>query len=360
MTPQFEERSVAERMRIWRRKKRMLFLRRIGLLACAALILVLLVSGVAMLFSNEETAEQVEKPLVTTTTTQPTQPEKPTLIVDETVQEIGGFTDAQYAVLIDVTEGRVVAQKQADVRTYPASITKMMTLLVAVEQIEDLDATFEMSYAITDPGYLQGASMAGFKNEEQVRLMDMLYGCILPSGADATAGLAAVVAGSEEAFAELMNQRAFELGLSNTHFTNASGLHGDNHYTTAIDMALILMEAMKNPVCRQVLSTVEYTSASTPQNPEGLTWTSTMFSRMHGDQLSRTYEGYGYEDVVVIAGKTGYTTEAGHTMASYATGKDGHEYVIVTMDGSHKYKATYDHLNLLLRYVCGHTGDYYE
>ena len=250
-----------------------------------------------------------------------------------------------------MTEGRIIAQKRADIRAFPASITKMMTLLVAVENIADLDATFEMSYAITDPGYLQGASMAGFKNKEQVRLMDMLYGCILPSGADATAGLAVAVAGSEEAFAERMNQRAAELGLEDTHFTNASGLHGSTHYTNAKDMALILAEAMKNDICRQVLSTVSYTSEKTPQNPDGLTWQSTLFSRMYGDEPT---------GAVVVAGKTGYTTEAGHTMASYAVGEDGHDYVIVTMDGSSKWKATYDHINILSRYIGGQTEGFYE
>lgn len=356
------QRNDSERYRQWRRKKRRLWWRRAGVLACGAALMVGMCAGVASLFSSGEEpalAPGASKPVVT----QPIEPTKPqplVLTVDENVAELGGFVDAQYAVLVDVTEGRIVAQKQPDVQAYPASITKMMTLLVAVEHIPDLESTFEMSYAITDPGYLQGASMAGFKNKEQVKMMDLLYGCILPSGADATAALAHVVAGSEEAFAQMMTQRAEELGLKDTHFTNASGLHGKNHYTSAQDMALILIEAMKNPTCRQVLSTVTYTSAETPQNPDGLTWESTLFSRMHSDQLSRTYEGLGYEDVIVLGGKTGYTTEAGHTMASYAIGKDGHEYVMVTMDGSNKYKATYDHLNMLLRYVCGHTGEFYK
>lgn len=352
MNPQYENRSNPERVRLWRRKKRRLFWRRVGLVACAALLVVGLVGGVALLFSGEDTPDESVKTVPTSiTTTQPTEPEPTALIEDDLVVDPGSFIDAQYAILVDVTEGRIMAQKQADVRAYPASITKMMTLLVAVENIEDLEETYEISYAITDPGYLQGASMAGFKNEEQVKLVDMLYGCILPSGADATAGLAAAVTGSEEGFAELMNQRVAEMGLKDTHFTNTSGLHSDDHYTTVTDMALILMEAMKNPTCRQVLSAVDYTSAATPQNPEGLTWESTLFSRMYGDEPT---------GAKVIAGKTGYTTEAGHTMASYATGENGHDYVIVTMGGTNKWKATYDHINLLSRYVGGQTTDFYE
>ncbi len=343
---------TSERMRIWRRKKRMLFLRRAGLVACAAGLLVGLISAVVVLLTpgEEPVVEPVKQP-VAAPTTQPTEPPKPTLTVDEDTAQIGGFIDAKYAVLVDVTEGRVVAQKQAEERAYPASITKMMTLLVAVENTPDLTETYEMSYAIIDPVYRQGASMAGFRSEERVTINDLLYGCILPWGADATAALEQVVGGSEEGFAALMNQRAKELGLENTHFTNSSGLHGKNHYTTAMDMALILMEAMKNDTCRQVLSTVTYTSASTPQNPDGLTWESTLFSRMYGDEPT---------GATVVAGKTGYTSQAMQTMASYAIGEDGHEYVIVTMYGSDRWKTTYDHINLLSRYVGGQTDGFYE
>lgn len=345
------DRVSSERLRQWKRKKRILWLRRAGLLACAAGIVVGLIGGaVVLLFSGEDpVAPPVERPAAVSTT-KSTEPTKPTLAVPEDVENPGSFIDARYAILVDVTEGRVIAEKEADVTAYPASITKMMTLLVAVENILDLEDTFEVTYAITDPGYLQGASMAGFKDGEQVRIMDLLYGCILPSGADATAALAHIVAGSEEAFAEVMNRRAEELGLENTHFTNSSGLHDDNHYTTARDMALILIEAMKHPICRQVLCEDEYVTAQTPQNPEGLPLYSTMFSRMYGDEPT---------GATVIGGKTGYTTEAGHTMASYAEGEDGHDYVIVTMDGNNNYKATYDHINLLSKYVGGDTDNFY-
>jgi len=340
------------RYRQWRKKKRMLWLRRAGLLLCAVILLVAAVAGTLALLSPEETVSPVvetpAKPSAAPTTLE--KPAVPTLKADKDTVEMGSFVDAQYAVLVDVTEGRIVAQKQPEVPKYPASITKMMTLLVAVENIPDLEATFEISYAITDPGYQQGASMAGFKNKEQVKLRDLLYGCILPSGADATAALEVVVGGSEEGFAAMMNQRAEELGLKNTHFVNSSGLHSGDHYTTPLDMALILMEAMKNETCRKVLTTVKYTSASTPQNPEGLTWESTMFERMYGDEPT---------GATIIGGKTGYTYEAKHTMASYAEGDNGHDYVIVTMGGSGNYKATYDHINILSRYVGGATDGFY-
>ncbi len=253
-------------------------------------------------------------------------------------------TDARYAILVDVTENRVVAAKDAAVRAYPASVTKVMTLLVAVENIQDFTDTFTMTYAITDPLYVANATVAGFANDEKVPLEDLLYGTILPSGADACQALAEYVAGTDVAFVELMNQRAAKMGLKNTHFTNTSGLHDDDHYTTAEDMAVILSEAMKNEHCRKVLSTYQYTTALTPQHPEGILLTSTLFGRMYGTEP---------DGATVIAGKTGYTTEAGHTVASYAQGMDGHDYILVTLKGSNKWKATYDAIDLYTLFCPG-------
>lgn len=249
--------------------------------------------------------------------------------------------DAQSAILVDVTDNVVVASKQPKQVLYPASITKVMTLLVAVENIADFTDTFVMTFDMLNTLYIEQASVAGFSAGEAVTMEDLLYGCILPSGADATWGLAEYVAGSEEDFAELMNRKAEELGLRSTHFTNTSGLHDANHYTTAEDMALIMAAAMDNPHCRQVLSTYQYTTAATPEHPEGILLTSTMFSRMYGDEA---------EGALIISGKTGYTTEAGHTMVSYAEGENGHDYILVTMKGSNRWKATYDAINTYTRF----------
>lgn len=336
--------------RAWRRKKRILMLRRAALLLCGVVLIGFLYHGLVWAVSDAEKVAHVKESASDDEQASPTDSETLTLTVDDMVQEMGGFIDAKYAVLVDVTEGRIIAQKKPDTQAYPASIAKIMTLLVAVEHIPDLEDTFEVTYAITDPGYLQGASMAGFKNKEQVKMWDLLYGCILPSGADATAALAHVVAGSEEAFADLMNQKAKELGLENTHFANASGLHHADFHTTPKDMAVILMAAMKNETCRMVLCEDEYVTAKTPQNPDGLQLYSTLFSRMYGDEP---------EGATIIGGKTGYTYEAKHTMASYAEGEDGHDYVIVTMGGSNNYKATYDHINILSKYVGGATDGFY-
>ncbi len=269
---------------------------------------------------------------------QPVKAEPPTYpVADAKTVGFADTVDAKYAMLWDVTAQRVVAARQPDTRVYPASVTKVMTLLVAVENITDFTDTFTMTFEIANTLYLEEATVAGYLVGEKATLEDMLYGCILPSGADACWGLAEYISGSEEAFVELMNQKAKELGLKNTHFVNTSGLHDDNHYTTAADMVVIMQAAMENDHCRQVLSTYQYTTAATPEHPEGILLTSTMFSRMYGDEP---------DGALIIAGKTGYTSEAKHTMVSYAQGEDGHDYIFVSLYGTNRWKATYDAINV--------------
>ncbi len=327
-----QKRRRAKRRRMYRLRQRLI---EIGILA--VLVAVIIVPICLLTGNKKPPADKVEsKPQVSTPVEKPTVPTYPT--ADENTVELGKEVDAKYAVLVDVTAGRIVAQKNADEKAFPASITKVMTLLVAAEQATDYDATYTMSYEFLNDLYLQEATVAGFSSGEQVTVNDMLYGCILPSGADATIGLSNHLAGSESDFAGLMNQKAAQLGLKNTHFVNSSGLHHNNHYSTATDMAVILMAAMKNPKCKEVLSTYQYTTRSTEQHPEGLLLTSTLFSRMKGDEP---------EGATVIAGKTGYTTQAKHTMVSYATGDDGHDYVFVTMGGTTRWKATFDAIDTL-------------
>ena len=255
---------------------------------------------------------------------------------------LGDDVNAQYAVLVNATKNTIIAEKASDAVIYPASLTKIMTLITAVENMKSFDDTFTYSYEVTDPLYKQEASVVGFSAGETVTVKDMLYGSILASGADATTGLAMTVFGSEDKFAEAMNKKAAELGLSTANFTNASGLHNENHKCTVTDIAVLLNYAMKNDVCRQVLTTEEYTTAATEQHPEGIKVTSTLFSRMYGTEP---------EGATVIAGKTGYTVEAGNCIASYANGDDGNDYIFVTAGGTDKWKAVYDHINVYSAYA---------
>ena len=250
---------------------------------------------------------------------------------------------SENALLIDLESNTIIAQKNADARIYPASMTKVMTVLVAAEQITDWDATFTMTQSIIDPLFLADASMAGFVHGEEVSMMDLLYGAVLPSGAEATEALAIVCAGSEEAFAELMNEKAQALGLQDTHFVDASGLHDENHYTTLSDMAIIMQAALDNPRCREVLTSVNHTSPATAQNPEGVAMTNRCFYRIRPQQTGT---------VDIQAAKTGYTAQAMNCCVSYGIMENGRAAICVT---AHAWTGDYciaDHLALYGTY-CG-------
>ncbi len=250
--------------------------------------------------------------------------------------------ESKYGILINIDDNAVVADKNGDEKIYPASMTKVMTLIVAAENIEDVDSTFTVTAEIIDPLVAEEASRAGFEPNETVTLNDLLYGAILPSGADATIALAEYVAGSESDFVALMNEKANKMGLKNTHFMNSSGLHDEYHYSTPHEMALIMQYAMENELCKKVLSTYTYTTTATAQHPEGIELYSTMFSRMYGN------EAVG---VNIIAGKTGYTTEGGNCLVSYAETTDGKKYILVTTDAEGSYRPIYDAIEAYAQYV---------
>ena len=250
---------------------------------------------------------------------------------------------SENALLIDLESNTIIAQKNADARIYPASMTKVMTVLVAAEQITDWDATFTMTQSIIDPLFLADASMAGFVHGEEVSMMDLLYGAVLPSGAEATEALAIVCAGSEEAFAELMNEKAQALGLQDTHFVDASGLHDENHYTTLSDMAIIMQAALDNPRCREELTSVNHTSPATAQNPEGVAMMNRFLDRIRPQQTGT---------VDIQAAKTGYTAQAMNCCVSYGIMENGRAAICVT---AHAWTGDYciaDHLALYGTY-CG-------
>lgn len=252
--------------------------------------------------------------------------------------EIPSTNDAKSAIIINKTKNTVIASRNPDTKVYPASTTKVMTLLVAVENINDINDTFTVTYALTDPLFIRGASIAGFKNEEEVTVKDLLYGLILPSGADAAVALATKLAGSEEAFVNLMNQKAKELGLKNTHFANTSGLHDENNYTTCYDMAVILASALENDLCKTILSTKKYTTAKTPQNPDGIPLSSTLFDYMYGTEP---------EIATILSGKTGFVSQSGYCIASYGKNNtNDNEYIVVTMGNSSRWPAFHGQIDL--------------
>ena len=213
-------------------------------------------------------------------------------------------------------------EKDADKKIYPASTTKIMTALLALENIPDLDAPqIELKLYIQNALSGTGASLAGILWGESFSPRELLYASMLPSGNEAAMMLGDYVGdGSLDYFAEMMNERAAELGAVNTHFVNASGMHDDDHYTTAYDMYLITKAALENETFRQIVST-RYYYAGEDQNGNPLHWNTTNFLISPGS----TYY-YPYATGV----KTGTTDEAGRCLVSTAE-KNGYHYLMVMM-----------------------------
>ncbi len=248
---------------------------------------------------------------------------------------------SSYCVFVDLGRETILAGKREKERMIPASMTKVLTLLVAAEHMSSLDGSFTITREITDYCYENDCSAAGFEKEETVSVKDLLYGTILPSGADAALGLAFYTAGSQEAFVELMNEKLEELGLSETsHFTNCVGIFDDNHYSTAYDMAVIMNAAIRNEICREVLCAHTYKTSLTEQHPEGILL-SNWFLRRIEDKDTKAE---------VICGKTGYVIQSGSCAVSYGADDTGTEYICVTADGSSQWTCINDHAGLYKRF----------
>lgn len=231
------------------------------------------------------------------------------------------------AIVKDVQNNKVLASKNAEERIYPASMTKVLTALIAVEELSDLDEKIKIPVEEVLAEYERGASMAGFQPGEEVSAKDLLYGLMLPSGAECCTALACKISGSEEAFAEKMNERAKELGMLSSHFVNASGLHEEDHYTTVTDIMILLEQAIKNKTFYDIFTTRSYTTAPTAAETTGITFESTMYDKKSTLEVT---------DGEILGGKTGYTKAAGLCLASLAK-VEGQEYILVTAgaDGNH-------------------------
>lgn len=260
----------------------------------------------------------------------------------DSTQEIGSDIVSSQAILVDMQSDTILAQKEYQKIISPASMTKILTVLVAAEQVENLDDIFTMTIDITDYSYVNDCSNVGFEVGEKVTVRDLFYGTILPSGADAAVGLATYVAGSQEAFVELMNEKLKKMGLSDTaHFTNCVGLYDEEHYCTVYDMAMILRAALDNELCREVLSAHTYTTSKTGQHPEGIT-VSNWFLRRIEDKDTKGE---------VLCGKTGYVVQSGNCAASYALDETGNGYICVTAGATSAWRCIYDQVDLYSRFL---------
>ena len=262
-------------------------------------------------------------------------------------EDTQGFSEtilSEYGIFIDAQSGAILAQKDAYVRMNPASMTKMLTVLVAAEHLteEDLDKTVPITIDITDYSYSHDCSNTGYNLDEEVTVRDLFYGTILPSGADSALALAVYVAGSHEAFVDMMNEKLVQMGLGKTsHFTNCVGVYDEEHYSTAYDMAVILKATVDNPFCRDVMSAHTYTTSLTEQHPEGLLISNWFLRRIE----DRDTHGE------VLCAKTGYVDQSGSCAASLGVDSDGREYLCVTAGSVSTWTCIADQVELYQKFL---------
>lgn len=227
---------------------------------------------------------------------------------------------SEAAILFETSTGNILYSKNESEKLYPASTTKILTAIIAIENCE-LDEIVTVSKNAVDlvpSGYSNGGLIAG----EKLSIKDLLYALMLNSANEAANVLAEHISGSIDEFAILMNQKAEEIGCTNTHFTNANGMHNDDHYTTALDMALIANYCMKNDTFREIVSTTTYTLPSTNKYSRNDRIMKTT------NQLINPDSKYYLESAIGI--KTGYTTQGGNCLIS-AVQKDDIQLICVTL-----------------------------
>lgn len=251
-----------------------------------------------------------------------------TLDAKKPLSDAGDYSaEAKAALLYDLDSDTLVFAQDADARLYPASLTKVMTCLLTLEMQSDLDQIVTVTAAGLK-GMEPGGSNVALQVDEQMTVRDLLYCLMVKSGNDAASVLAVHNSGSIEAFVEVMNQRAAELGCTGTHFMNPHGLHDDEHYTTARDVAKILREAMKYPLFEEIFTTKEYTVPATNLSEARELKTTNYLIRSNGYPI--------VTDSRVLGGKTGNTSKAGRCLVTLSE-KDGMRLISVILGA----KATY-------------------
>ncbi len=230
--------------------------------------------------------------------------------------------DAYAAIIIEDSPKHVLFSKNKEEKLYPASTTKIMTALVALEygNLEDLVTVSEEVTTIPS-----NSSKAKIRPGDVLTLKQLLYAMMLPSGNDAALAIAVHIAGSEEKFATMMNEKAVEIGAINTNFVNSHGYHDEKQFTTALDLAKISYVASKKEHFYPLVSTFSY--EATYKNSNDSTVTRTW--RATNEHLNQNSPYYSYK---VIGGKTGFTTPSGHTLVSFAE-EEGYKYITVILKG---------------------------
>lgn len=245
--------------------------------------------------------------------------------------------EAGAALIFNITEGEAVYDQKAFDRLNPASTTKIMTYLVAAKY-GDLNQEVTVTDVMLDLD--PASSVAGLKGGDTITMKDLLYGMLMVSGNDAAQAIALTIGGTEEGFAALMNEMAWELGATGTHFMNAHGLTHEQHYTTAYDLYLIMNAALQDPQFVSIISTPEHTA---------------YYRGAGGSEKTKTWSaGTWYtngnvsapEGITVVGGKTGTTSAAKYCMVLYSRDAQDQEYISVVLKSPSRDKLYYN-LNAL-------------
>lgn len=238
--------------------------------------------------------------------------------------------NAKSAIMIEASTGEILFQKNANEKLAPASMTKMMSMLLIMEEIEKGNLKYDEEIAASENASSMGGSQIFLQAGEKMTVTEMLKGIAIASGNDATVAMAERIEGSEEAFVKKMNSRAKELGLKNTNFVTSTGLDADNHYSSAYDMALIAKELVKHEKILEFTGTYEEYLRKNSKNP---------FWLVNTNKLVRFYQG-------VDGLKTGFTNIAGYCLTATAK-KDNMRLITVVMNEPDSAKRSSDTSKML-------------
>ena len=243
--------------------------------------------------------------------------------------------NSEAAILVEISTGRIIYEKNSTKKLYPASTTKILTAILVIENcnLNDLVTVRQSALDNIPTGYVTCNLQVG----EELSVKDLLYALMIPSANDAAYVLAEHVAGSVDNFSVMMNDKAREIGCKTTHFVNPNGIHDDSHYSTAYDLYLLANYAMKNETFRNLVAATEYTLPATEKYPN-----EDRILKTTNELLNKNSRNYYYKNAIGI--KTGYTSKAGNCLVA-ASSRDGLEFIAVVLNGG----TTEDGLNS--RYV---------
>ena len=248
---------------------------------------------------------------------------------DVALEGYEGDTALHASSLFDLENKKVLYSWQSQERMYPASTTKIMTALLALEN-GNLEDTVTISKTAAAASFPSDAQVCGLREGEVWTLEDLLNALLLYSGNDAASAIAEHIAGTEESFVNMMNSRARELMANNTHFTNPHGLHDDEHYTTAYDLYLIFNECIKNEHFVEIISSDSYTAVYTAADgsQQEMTFTPTnLYAKGVVEEP---------DNVTIVGGKTGTTDEAGCCLILLVRDSQNRPYISIVMGAPDK------------------------